>query len=93
MAVKQYVKRPVVVEAIRFTERNGDAVVDFMSDGDGGYDHIHSNIWIRTREGVMTADVGDYVIREPFPTDDRRYYPCKSDLFEATYAVVEEGTP
>lgn len=89
----RFVKRPVVVEAMQLTDANGDEVVDgFMRGTDAGYDIVAEKVWIRTREGVMTADIGDYVIREPFPTDDRRYYPCKADLFEATYAAVEEGT-
>jgi hypothetical protein len=37
----------------------------------------------------MRAEPGDYVIREPFPTDDRRFYPCKPDIFEATYEAVQ----
>jgi hypothetical protein len=45
-------------------------------------------ITIETREGDMLAEVGDWVIREPFPTTDRLFYPCKPDIFAATYDQV-----
>ena len=46
---------------------------------------------IETHEGVMRAEVGDWIIKEPFPTDDRQFYPCKPDIFEATYEPLEGG--
>lgn len=42
-------------------------------------------IAIETLEGTMTAAPGDWIIREPFPTDGRLFYPCKPDIFDATY--------
>jgi len=48
------------------------------------------NLIIKTSEGDMLADIGDYVIKEPFPTKDRIFYPCKPDIFEKTYELVEE---
>lgn len=43
---------------------------------------------IRTLEGEMKAKPGDWIIREPFATDDRKFYPCKPDIFAATYEAV-----
>lgn len=44
---------------------------------------------IHTLEGDMTAQPGDYVI-----TGLRgEQYPCKADIFHATYDVVPEDTP
>ena len=40
---------------------------------------------IQTLEGEMVAIPGDWIIREPYATDDRKFYPCKPDIFEATY--------
>ncbi len=41
---------------------------------------------IYTLEGVMHADVGDYII-----TGVRgEQYPCKPDIFEDTYEKVDE---
>lgn len=36
---------------------------------------------IDTLEGVMTANEGDYIIKGI----QGEYYPCKPDIFEATY--------
>jgi len=45
---------------------------------------------IKTKEGDMLASIGDYVIKEPFPTGDRDFYPCKPDIFEMTYEEAFE---
>lgn len=46
---------------------------------------------IPTREGTMHADIGDWVIREPFPwTNGRKFYPCKPDIFAATYEETDD---
>ncbi len=36
----------------------------------------------------MKCSIGDYLIKEPFPTDDRMFYPCKEDMFALTYDEV-----
>lgn len=41
---------------------------------------------IETLEGVMHADVGDYIITGV----KGERYPCKPDIFEATYEKVVE---
>ena len=46
-------------------------------------------IIIHTLEGDMAASPGDYII-----TGLRgERYPCKPDVFAATYAEMPEGTP
>lgn len=42
------------------------------------------HIAINTLEGVMRADVGDYIIRGV----QGEFYPCKPDIFESTYEEV-----
>ena len=42
---------------------------------------------IVTLEGTMRADVGDYVITGV----KGEVYPCKPDIFEATYEPVSEA--
>lgn len=39
---------------------------------------------IQTLEGTMTASLGDYIIRGV----QGEFYPCKPDIFEATYERV-----
>jgi len=46
------------------------------------------SLLIETKEGVMKAFRGDWIIKEPFPTGDRDFYPCKPDIFEKTYEAV-----
>ncbi len=41
---------------------------------------------IETLEGDMRGDVGDYLIRGV----QGELYPCKPDIFKATYELVEE---
>ena len=41
---------------------------------------------ILTLEGVMHASVGDYIITGVHGEQ----YPCKPDIFEETYELVEE---
>ena len=48
------------------------------------------NLIIKTKEGEMKADIGDYIIKEPFSTDDRKFYPCKPDIFQKTYEYIKE---
>ncbi len=40
---------------------------------------------IKTLEGVMTASVGDWIIRGVAG----EFYPCKPDIFDATYELVD----
>ncbi len=87
-SIKQYRKKPVVIEAIAFSGTNHDEIADFVGTGTlggvrvgGGYTLI-----IPTLEGDMQAKVGDYVIKGV----KGEFYPCKPDIFEATYEMVEK---
>lgn len=42
------------------------------------------HVLISTLEGVMRADLGDYIIRGV----NGEFYPCKPDIFEKTYEAV-----
>jgi hypothetical protein len=48
-----------------------------------------NQIIIKTYEGNMAANVGDYLIKEPFEKI-RGFYPCKPDIFNLTYDAMEE---
>ena len=41
---------------------------------------------IQTLEGTMHADIGDYIITGV----KGKTYPCKPDIFEQTYELVNE---
>ena len=89
-----YRKKPVEIEAIRFTEKTKNSVytwaTNIQNNVTHGWDKDGNPILnIPTLEGVMECSLGDYLIVEPFPTDWRKLYPCKSSIFEKTYECVE----
>ena len=86
----KYRKKPVVIEAIRYLPGRGgncEAVAAFMGEG---IEHVDedcdpSTEWIiPTLEGEMIASPGDWIIRGV----QGEFYPCKPDIFEATYEVA-----
>lgn len=78
----KYRKKPVVVEAIRWTGDNTSEVASFMSGKSVKYgDGV---LVIPTLEGDMIAHVGDWIIRGVYG----EYYPCKPDVFAMTYEDV-----
>ena len=81
----KYRKKPVVIEAWQNSDENEFPTwVDNANVGrePGGV------ILINTLEGVMRAMPGDYIIKGV----KDEVYPCKPDIFEATYEVVNEST-
>ena len=80
---KRYTKLPVVIEACKWTGSNVSEIETFTS-----YDRININLTmagslsINTLEGVMTASVGDYIIKGV----QGEFYPCKPDIFDMTYS-------
>jgi hypothetical protein len=84
-------KKPVEIEARQLLGSvgggTGRAVADWCGGSVGGT-FLKPHVLISTLEGAMRAEVGDWIIREPFPTSDRKFYPCKPDIFEATYEEV-----
>jgi hypothetical protein len=85
----KYRKKPVVIDAVQFTEENKFEVAEFMKDI--GEFHIHyqteNDVYvcdIDTLEGTMRANEGDWIIRGI----KGEFYPCKPDIFAATYEAV-----
>jgi hypothetical protein len=91
MLSTRYRKKPVVIEAIRLQEENGEVLAEWC----GGTWHptakagYSSSLRINTLEGVMTARLGDYIIKGI----RGEFYPCKSDIFDATYELALDGDP
>lgn len=97
--VRKFIKQPVAIEAIRYTGLNRQDVEAFV--GKRLHCELESetaylagkgppmfSLSIETKEGVMKAFMGDWIIKEPFPTGDRDFYPCKSSIFNKTYKSV-----
>jgi hypothetical protein len=83
---KRYRKKPVVIEAIRLTPDNGKEVWEW-ADSKPFYapDGTIDGLSIFTIEGRMKADFGDWIIRGV----KGEFYPCKPDIFDATYEPVQ----
>lgn len=77
-------KKPVVIEAVQFTggHESAQEIMDFCPSAIWNYNN--GFISIDTLEGSMTASPGDWIIKGV----KGEYYPCKSDIFEATYDDV-----
>ncbi|MEM1152212.1 MAG: hypothetical protein AAGI03_16995 [Pseudomonadota bacterium] len=86
--MNRYRKKPVEIEAVQIPAE-GDSFTDaecewlLLSDRD-----IESNpdgsLSIHTLEGVMEGRPGDWIIKGVAG----EYYPCKPDIFAATYDPV-----
>lgn len=85
-------KKPVVIEAHQLIDDLGNhiAIVQWVKDSGGAafVTPLGSYIVISTLEGDMRADIGDWVIRGV----KGEFYPCKPDIFEATYELADTST-
>lgn len=82
----KYRKKPVVIEAIKYTGTDESKIrVWKFCDNVKVYVDENENFVIPTLEGDMKANVGDYIIKGV----NGEFYPCKPDIFEKTYEVVE----
>jgi hypothetical protein len=80
-------KRPVVIEAFQW---HGESVDGFerIAVGKDELSMECYNLRIPTLEGVMYASEGDYIITGV----KGETYPCKPDIFAATYEPAETLT-
>lgn len=100
----KYRKKPVVIEAHRWY-KNGDHPNDGPSHAEGKVvryfrhpnypgDAVHDSCghmwnyhgWIDTLEGGHTVCPGDWIITGV----QGEVYPCKPDIFEATYEPADQ---
>lgn len=80
-----YRKKPVVVEAVVWDGENQKEVFNFMGRKGVTCDGFNELV-IETPEGEFYASVWDYIIKGVAG----EFYPCKPDIFHATYEKVEE---
>jgi len=86
-------KKPVIIEAVQLFEGTLLAVGDFIGEHKnypeckvGGINPATGQYTIKTLEGPMIANVGDWIIKGV----EGEFYPCKPSIFEKTYEKVEE---
>jgi hypothetical protein len=89
MTAGKYRKKPVVIDAYRFDNRIWNHPPFWLtSKQDDGTIRVETNplaMFIHTLEGEMRADEGDWIIKGV----KGEIYPCKPDIFEATYEPVD----
>jgi hypothetical protein len=87
--VQTYIKKPVAIQAIQWTGMNLKQVIEFIglhpSASKWTWDEYELKIF--TMEGPLRATIGDFIIRGI----KGEFYPCKPDIFEATYEQAEPG--
>jgi hypothetical protein len=89
--MSKYQKKPVVIEAVQNSTVLGminDPIPEWFKAGlrDGTITEADEGAWaIKTLEGTMIANRGDWIIRGV----KGELYPCKPDIFDATYEAVE----
>lgn len=99
--IKRYRKKPVEIEAKQFdgTPQSATHIINWALEmgvtityscpepGPGSAQDcrdVNHHLAISTLEGTMRADRGDYIIKGV----QGEFYPCKPDIFAATYEEV-----
>ena len=78
-----YRKKPVVIQAIQWTGDNFEEVLSLGTTRE--VTMVNDQLSIATLEGDHLANKGDFIIKGV----QGELYPCKPDIFEATYEIVE----
>lgn len=98
MPKAKFRKKPVIIEASQLTPKSREEISLWVNEGESGasanksglrawyYDsNGDGELYIETLEGTMTASDGDWIIKGV----KGEFYPCKPDIFKATYEAVD----
>ena len=83
--MKRYVKKPIVIEAVQYNGNNVQEILSFCRGT--AVVGVLNEITIKTLEGPLHVSEGDFIIKGV----EGEFYPCKPDIFEKTYDVVENA--
>ena len=78
-------KKPIEIEAVQWTGGNTSEICRFVG-GVIGTTFEPEVVIIKTKEGWVEASPGDWIIKGV----QGEFYPCKPDIFEATYDACGE---
>lgn len=84
--MEKFTKKPVVIEAIQFTEKTKDQCLDFIKcirSADIDLDGLPI-IRITIMGGEVYVSLGDWIVKD----EKGDFLPCKPDLFKGTYKAV-----
>ena len=80
-------KKPAVIEAVQYDGTNHEAIGFFAGEN---VSLEGRTLFVRTLENRrLEADRGDWIIKGV----KGEFYPCKPDIFAATYEPATEETP
>jgi hypothetical protein len=87
--MKKFRKKPVEIEAVKFTRNNWDEIKAFTNETAHTFSierriNGSATCIIPTLEGQHVAMESDWIIKGV----KGEFYPCKPDIFEATYEEV-----
>lgn len=86
-------KRPVVIEAMQLTDDNAAELAEWSGGREASIWQptnppvLKARLVIPTMEGDRLAVPGDWIIKGV----KGEFYPCKPDIFAATYEPAEDG--
>ena len=79
-------KKPVVIEAVQWKGGNEEEIGMFAGQKVScAREYGNFILLVHTLEGTLKADRGDWIIKGV----KGEFYPCKPDVFEQTYEIVE----
>ena len=85
-------KKPVVIEARQYTGNNHMDLIAWIGNDEDNRSRymklsfeLSNQLIIPTLEGVHVANVGDWIIKGVA----EEFYPCKPEIFSATYEEVQ----
>ena len=90
----KFIKKPEVIEAEKWTGTNFDYIMRFMQEFHGNklnYENAEElayktkKISVRTPDGIVTANVGDWIIKEA----NGEFRTCNTDTFLTIYEPLK----
>lgn len=90
--IGRYRKKPIVVDAMQVNDYNDAMQAQRWMSDHGEVAKVNKlksgfSMFIPTLEGKMRASAGDWIIQGV----NGEFYPCKPDVFDATYEVPENA--
>ena len=83
--MSQYRKKPVVIVARQLDDNNASGLIRWINEnGHEAFIDPDGFLQIKTLEGNHIANIGDWIIQGV----KGEFYPCKPDIFQATYEKV-----
>lgn len=93
---QRFRKRPVVIQAVRFTDENYEELDEFTGHNFGSVHpddrdedpEIIAEVWDKLHSTWVGVKRGQWIIRGV----QGEFYPCDADVFEATYEPEDGPT-